>query len=399
MSLVALAWRYLASRPLLTALHVAMVAIAVATLVFLLLLTDQTGRRLEVDARPVDLVVGAKGSPLQLILSAVLHADVPTGNIRYAEGRALARDPMVAAAIPVAVGDSFRGFRIVGTEPAYLDLYGARLSQGRVFAAELEAVLGSEVARRTGVGVGVAIVGAHGLAASGGAAHEAAPLRVVGVLAPSGTVLDRLVVTPVASVWRLHESHAAGEAAHERDPDAQEVTAMLLRYRTPIAAATLPRRINATTTMQAASPAYENARLMNLVGVGVDAMRFFALVLMVTAAASVFVALSSALQERRHDLALLRMLGAPPRSLLLLVLAEGVTLVGAGAILGFALGHGVTEAVGRWIARTNAWSVTGLAWLPAEAWLAAAVVAGGAATALLPALQAYRRDPALLLKR
>ena len=151
--------------------------------------------------------------------------------------------------------------------------------------------------------------------------------------------------------------------------------------------------------MQAASPAYEAARLLQLVGAGLDAMRFFAIVLMASAAASVFVALSSALQERRRDLALLRMMGASPGALARLVLAEGVTLVGVGAILGFVLGHGVTEAVGRWIARTQAWSVTGFDVLPAEAWVAVAVLAGGAATAVVPALQAYRRDPALLLER
>jgi putative ABC transport system permease protein len=223
---------------------------------------------------------------------------------------------------------------------------------------------------------------------------------VVGVLAPTGTVLDRLVVTPLESVWHVHESHGGGASAdHAHDPEKQDITAMLLRYRTPIAAATLPRLVNGTTVLQAASPAYENARLMNLVGVGVDAMRLFATLLMATAAVSVFVALTSALQERRHDLALLRMLGARPRALLALVAAEGVTLVVAGVILGFGLGHGATEALGRWLARTQPWSITGLAWEPAELGVAAVVLAGGLVTCLIPALQAYARDPALLLKR
>jgi putative ABC transport system permease protein len=107
----------------------------------------------------------------------------------------------------------------------------------------------------------------------------------------------------------------------------------------------------------------------------------------------------SALQERRYDLALLRTLGARPATLFALLAAEGVTLVVVGVILGLALGHAATEALGIWIARSNPWSMTGLAWDPAEAWVVLTVLAAGALTCLLPAFQAYRRDPAILLKR
>jgi putative ABC transport system permease protein len=131
----------------------------------------------------------------------------------------------------------------------------------------------------------------------------------------------------------------------------------------------------------------------------VETLRIFAIVLMVTAAVSVFIALMSALQERRYDLALLRMLGARPATLFALLAAEGVTLVVAGVILGLVLGHAATEALGRWMARSNPWSITGLAWVPQEAWAALAVIAAGMATCLLPAIQAYRRDPAIILKR
>ena len=396
MSILRLAWSYLASRPLLTALHIAMLALGVGTMVMLLLFTAQTEERLARDAKPVDLVVGAKGSPLQLIMSAVLHVDVPTGNIPLAEAKGIAANPMIASATPVSLGDSYRGFRIVGSDASYLDLYGAKVAAGAMFARPMEAVVGSEVARRLSVAPGAEIVGSHGLAMSGGgSSHAAHPYRVAGVLAPTGTVVDRLVVTSLESVWEVHEQHHDA-ADDDRNKD---ITALLVRYRTPLAAATLPRLVNATTMMQAASPAYETARLMNLVGVGIDAVRIFALVLMVTAAVSMFVALMSALQERRYDLALLRTLGARPSTLFALLAAEGVTLVVTGAILGLALGHAATQALGKWIARSNPWSVTGLAWDPAEAWVVVAVLAAGVLTCLLPAIQAYRRDPAILLKR
>jgi len=118
---------------------------------------------------------------------------------------------------------------------------------------------------------------------------------------------------------------------------------------------------------------------------------------MASAALSVFIALTSALQERRHDLALLRTLGAPPARLLALVAAEGMTLVVSGVILGLVLGHAATEALGRWLARSQAWTVTGLAWAGGEAWLVLLALAVGAGTCAIPAILAYRRDPATVL--
>ena len=390
MSLARLALAYLASRPLLTALHVVLLSLGTATIVVLLLFTAQAERRLERDAKGVDLVVGAKGSPLQLILSSVLHVDMPTGNIPFAAARSLALDPMVLAVIPLSLGDTYRGFRIVGTNTAFLELYEARVERGVVFKDEMEAVLGSTVAQRTGLGPGAAFAGSHGLAESG-AAHGEHPYRVVGVLAPTGTVADRLVLTPLESVWEVHGAH--GTVA----PGSLEITALLVRYRTPIAAAILPRKINSTTSMQAASPAYETARLMSLVGVGVDALSAFAAVLMVSAALSIFIALTSALQERRRDLALLRTLGASPSELFVLIAAEGMTLVGTGVILGLALGHGAADVMGRWLARSQAWSITGLTWERTEGLLVLFVLVVGAVTCLIPAIQAYRRDPATVL--
>jgi putative ABC transport system permease protein len=398
MSTLRLAWAYIAARPLAAALHIAMIGIGVGTMVLLLLFTAQTGERLERDAKPVDLVVGAKGSPLQLILSSVLHVDVPTGNIPYAEAQKLATHPMVASATPISLGDSYRGFRIVGANASYLDLYGARLATGQRFERTMEAVLGAQVAQRTGLSPGARFAGSHGLSSSG-AAHESRPFVVTGVLAPTGTVIDRLVITPLESVWEVHESHDADKPHGAARDENREITALLVRYRSPLAAATLPREVNSTTSMQAAAPAYEMARLMNLVGAGVDTLRAFAVVLMLTAAVSVFAALMAALQERRFDLALLRTLGAPPRMLFALLACEGVTLVVAGVILGLVLGHSGAEALGSWIARSNSWSITGMAWEPSEAWVALAVLIAGAATCIAPAIQAYRRDPAVLLKR
>ena len=159
-------------------------------------------------------MIGAKGSPLQLVLASIYHVDFPTGNIPLAEAERWAGHPLVAEAIPLALGDSLAGFRIVGTEPAYAAHYGAELAAGRLWQEPFEATLGATVAARTGLEVGDRFVGSHGLAAGGPRAWRA-PYTVVGVLEPTASVLDRVVLTPIESVWLVHgmEPHHTRSAA------------------------------------------------------------------------------------------------------------------------------------------------------------------------------------------
>lgn len=406
MNLATVSFAYLKARPLNTALNVLLLALGVATITVLLLATSQIEERMQRDARGIDLVVGAKGSPMQIILSSIYQLDVPTGNISWKEAQELARHRAVARAIPLALGDNFRGFRIVGTTHDYLAHYGARLAEGRLWQAPLEAVLGAQVAARTGLGIGASFVGAHGLGGREGEhVHEAHAYRVVGVLAPAGNVVDRVVLTAVESVWAVHAEQYGiqGEDAHrvaELLPEEEkEVTALLLRYASPLAAATLPRYVNQNTGMQAASPAYETARLFAIIGVGVDVLRAFALVLIAAAGLSVFIALANALAERRYDLAVMRSLGASPAKLMSLMLFEGLLLAALGAGLGLALGHGMTEVLGRALAQARQVAVTGAAWAPQELWILALALAVGVAAALVPAWRAYRTDVAATLAR
>ena len=207
MTLAGLSLAYLRARPLSSALNLLLLALGTATITVLLLTTEQLENRMTRDARGIDLVVGAKGSPMQLVLSAVFHLDAPTGNIPLADANALAKNRMVKQAIPLALGDSYKGFRIVGSNHDYPTLYGARVADGRLWSAPMEATLGAEVAARTKLAAGAKFAGAHGLG-EGGDEHEKEPYQVVGVLAPTGTVLDRLVLTSVESVWEVHEHGA-----------------------------------------------------------------------------------------------------------------------------------------------------------------------------------------------
>jgi putative ABC transport system permease protein len=400
MNLAGISLAYLRARPFATALNLLLLALGIATITVLVLATSQLEERMGRDARGIDLVAGAKGSAMQLVLSAVFHLDAPTGNIPLADATALAKHKLVKKAIPLALGDSFRGFRIVGSNHDYPAHYGAQLAAGKLWAEPMEAVIGSEVAARTGLATGASFAGAHGLEGEGDD-HAAMPYKVVGVLAASGTVLDRLILTSVESVWLVHEHAEPGadpkKLLAEMAEEEKELTALLIQYASPLAAAMLPRQINSASALQAASPAYESARLFRMLGVGIEVLRAFGAILVLAAGLSVFIALLNALEERRYDLAVMRMLGASPAKLMGLMLLEGVALALAGGIAGIALGHVLTEALGAALKAAQQTAVSGWAWNPAEWWLLALALAVGVAASLVPAWRAYRTDVAPVL--
>ena len=399
LNLASLSASYLRARPLNTALSVILLALGVATIVLLLLVVGQAEERMQRDARGIDLVIGAKGSPMQLMLAGIYHLDAPTGNIPLASAQSLAKNRFIRKAMPLALGDSWKTYRIVGAEKAYAEHYGAELREGRFYEKPMEVVLGAEVVARTGARVGATFKGAHGMGSDPGEEHEDA-YTVVGALAKTGSVIDRLVLTPIESVWEVHEEHKGGkDADHKPAEQNREVTVVLVQYGSPLAAATLPRQINAQSELQAASPAYETARLFRIVGVGIDALRGFAAVLILAAGLSVFIALYSALEERRYELAVMRTLGASPARLFGLLIGEAFVLSLLGVLIGLALGHVLASLLGAWLESQQSYPVTGLEWRPEEAWVAGIALAVGVLAAVLPAWRAYRTDVSRTLAR
>jgi putative ABC transport system permease protein len=414
--MISLALAYLRDRPLTTALNVLLLAVAVAMLVLLLQLGTQTSARFERDARGIDLVVGAKGSPLQLIQSAVLHIDQPTGNIPLNSLARLQGDPGVARVVPLALGDNFRGYRIVGTDAGFAALYGTSLAQGRAFAAPMEAVLGAEVARATGAAIGQKFVGSHGLADDDGQdqGHDHAPFVTIGILAPTGGVADRLILTSVESVWQVHgieshheepgehDDHADHDHADETGPDAlePELTALLVTYRNAAAAAMrLPAMINRQSALQAAVPATETARLLDLVGASLEAIRLFAWLLAATGGLAILVALIGIVRAREGDLALLRVMGAGRTQVFGTVMLEGVLTALSGAVLGWVAAHGLIMAARAQYPTLAELGFTPWQPLPAEFAVLTGVIGIGALAALVPAIGVYRLDPARVLAR
>lgn len=419
MNLGSIALSYARRSPLTTLLNVLLLTLGVGTIVLLLLLSRQLDERLQREARGIDLVVGAKGSPLQLILAGVFHVDVPPGNIPLDEVEKLRANPLIAQVIPISLGDSYLGFRIVGTEPDFVSHYGAHLASGRLWEAPLEAVLGAEVARRSRLRVGSQFAGSHGLSA-GGEVHADNPYRVVGILRPTGTVIDRLVVTGTESVWKIHEHHHhhEGDSATASKPDAsgpthddedddetgagagqKQVTMALVRYASPLAAASLPRQINSETSLQAASPAYESARLFTIFGFGTDIIRGFALLLIVASCLGIFIALFQAMDARKYDIAVMRTLGAGRRRVFALLLLESLVLAAAGTVLGLLLGHALLAAIGAWLPAAAPLAEGARHWYPEELVVVLIALGGGILAALLPAWRAYRLDVAATLSK
>ncbi len=397
MRLIALAWSYLWARPLVALLNLTLLALGIGAMSFVLLVGEQVEQAVQRDLAGIDLVVGAKGSPLQLILAGVFHLDAPSANIPLAAQQTLAAHPMVERVVPLSLGDSLKGFRIVGTTPDYLALYGAVLAGGRAWQAPLEAVLGAEVQRDSGLALGASFAGVHGLGHEG-EAHGELPYRVVGLLARCACVLDRLVLTATESVWQVHEREAADSGGKELAHAEREVTLLLLRYRTPLAAASLPRWVNAMPALQAAAPALESARLLRMVGVGSEVLRGMALVMLLAAGLSVFVALSHAVREREGDLAMLRMLGAPPSRVAALVLAEALWLALLGVAAGLLLGHGAAHLLGWVLASQRSLAVSGAWFSRAETLAVGFVLLLALLAALRPAWRAVMIDPTRLMQ-
>ncbi|MBC5765893.1 ABC transporter permease [Ramlibacter albus] len=412
MKTLALAFRYLWSRPIAAVLNLLLLTLGLASITFVLLVGSQVSRSFERDLAGIDAVIGAKGSPMQLILSGVFHIDVPTGNVKLEEVERVAKMPQIAQVIPLSLGDSYRGFRIVGTTPAYMEHYRVRVAAGTAWREPMEAVAGAEVAHTLGVKPGDSFAGSHGLAGAGDK-HADKPYRITGVLAACGCVVDRLVLTSTESVWHIHEmpgakkptpqpathkDHGKDKDAHDSDhDDDREVTVALVKYRTPLAAATFPRFINSQTGMQAAAPAVEVTRLLRMLGVGREVLQGVGAVLLLSAALSVFVALWNAVRERRADLAMLRMLGATPAKVAALLVCEALWLAVLASVIGLGLGHLLTEAVGTILQAQQSLPVSGAVWVRDEAWIPALALAVAALAAAIPAVSAYRVDVAHLL--
>jgi putative ABC transport system permease protein len=413
MNLFVLSWNYIKSKPLNTALNVLLMSLGIAIIMVLILLNVQLEESLGKNKRGIDLVVGAKGSPLQLILANVYHIDFPTGNIKLDEAKALSRNRLIKKTIPLALGDNYKGYRIVGTNHDYVNLYEAELEEGKLWKYNLETVVGAKVAKLQNLKIGDTFNGSHGMSVAD-LGHDEHEFKVVGILKPSGSVLDNLILTNVESVWTVHDHEEPDEEDHEHgdhddhnhdqvigtayetglpvgDED-DEITAMLVQFRSPMGAVQLPRMINSDTNMQAASPAFETQRLFSLLGIGVDMLLAFAYIIILISGLSIFISLYNALKDRKYDLAIMRSLGASQGKLFFHVILEGIIITVIGGLIGLLLGHGLMEALAGLYEKSDDIGITGFIFVNQELYVLLIAIGVGILAAILPAINAYRTD-------
>ncbi|MGB3586402.1 MAG: FtsX-like permease family protein [Tunicatimonas sp.] len=421
MNLLKLSGSYIKTKPLNTLLNILLLALGIAIITVLLLASKQVEKSLTQNSRGIDLVVGAKGSPLQIILSSIFHMDYPTGNIALEEAKKLSRNRLIKNTIPLSLGDSYQGYRIVGTNYDYLDLYQLEVAEGTRWEKPLEVTLGAAVAQQSGLTVDNTFASSHGFMDDGLNVHDEQQFTVVGVLSPTQGVVDNLILTSLESVWQVHDhspeadtTHA--EASHDHDheqnhdhdghvhgsdeaitkqglpAEGDQITSLLVQFRSPMAAVQLPRYINERTNMQAASPPFETARLFSLIGVGVDMLQGFAYVIVIIAALSIFIALYNSLKARRYDLAVMRSLGASPQLLFAHVILEGLIITLVGCLLGLLLGHLVIYAATQLYARPGQLGIDASQLLTEELWILVGSLVVGLIASLIPAIQAYRTN-------
>jgi putative ABC transport system permease protein len=343
------------------------------------------------------MVVGAEGSPLQLVLSSVYHIDVPTGNISLSEAQKITQNKLfVKKAIPISLGDNFRGFRIVGTTQAYPDNYQARLQSGVWWKKEMEAVLGLEVARAENIKIGDTFVGGHGTQNDGNEEllHKDKPYKVVGIMQKTNTVLDKLVLTGLESIWHIHEA----EEHHDHEAADKEITALLIEFGSPMAAINLPRQVDALDNMQSAIPMGEVARFLSIVGIGAEALKGLGYVLLAIAMLGVFIGIYNSVRERRYDLAVMRALGASKLFLFGLIIFEGLFIATLGVLVGLLLGHLGLELLAKTFSESLYFDLTGFFWVLEEFWLIGFVLLMSVLISAVLALRVYKIDVIKLLQ-
>ncbi len=389
------------AKPLAATLSIVLFTTGVFIISFLLLVKDQLTAHLEKNVAGISMVAGAKGSPLQLILSTIYHVDYPTGNISYDEAKRLGKHPLVARTIPIALGDNYKGYRIVGTTADYAALYDGRLQSGTLWDSDFEVTIGVRVAEITGLKIGDHFVGVHGFIETDHT-HGEHQYIVKGIFERTGTVLDQLILTNISSVWRIHEhnnddegeddEHEHQAKADRQDDQGKEITALLVFYRNAMGAISLPRYVNQNTNMQAAAPAIELNRLFSLMGVSIQTISLIAYLIVFISGLSIFVSLLSAMKERKYEIALIRVMGGSKLRIFALVITEGLIIALTGFLFGIILSKLAAFCVSWYTEDAFHYGMDSLGNIKNDLALLAGSFLIGFLASILPAIKAMKTD-------
>ncbi|MDR3590781.1 MAG: ABC transporter permease [Negativicutes bacterium] len=403
-------WRNLWAKPLQNLLTVAVVATALSMTVTVLLLASSIHYGLVRATEPFDLIVGAKGSQNQLVLNTVFLQDVPVGNIDYAIAAELAANPLVESAVPMGFGDNYRGYRVVGTEPALFEHRAKadrppwlQIAEGRPFQASFEAVLGAKTARETGLKLGDQFVSSHGVVA-GGESHADQKYTVVGILRQVDGPYDQAILTSLQSIWQAHEHHSdpqpataasvAHQAADDDDDDHNHghgTTVILVKPKGYAEAMRLYQQFQKDSRTQMVFPAQVVVNLFAVLGQGEKVLNMigysvFAMALLLVSFSVYWSSLS-----RARDRAILRAIGASRTDIFLIIAVEGLLMVWSGVLIGVLAGHGIFSLITSLLQQKTAISFAG-PFTAAEGYTIAAALLIGLLAAVIPAWSTAKSD-------
>ena len=408
MAILTLAGKSLWNRRLTSALVVLAIALSVTLLLGVERLRTQARASFANTLSGTDLIVGARGGPINLLLYSVFRIGDPTNNVNWTSYRTLATHPQVAWTVPLSLGDSHRGFRVLGTNRDYFQHYRygrsqpLRIAAGREFEDVFDAVLGAEVADRLDYRLGQSIVIAHGAGEVSFALHDDKPFRVVGILARTGTPVDQTVHVSLEGIEAIHADWRGGapipgmrlsaEQVRQLDLTPKTITAFLVGLKAKTAIFRLQREINefAAEPLLAILPGLTLQQLWDLLGLAENALLAVSGLVVLVGLTVMLAALLTGLNERRREMAILRALGARPGQIFALVLGESMALALAGAAFGVLLLQGALLLAGPMLQARLGLAIAG--WPPSshELILLAAVLGCGLLAGLFPAWRAYR---------
>ena len=357
-----------------------------------------------------DLIVGARSGGIQLLLYSVFRIGNATNNMTWRSYEDIRRRPEVDWIIPLSLGDSHRGFRVLGTSQEYFDRYKFRRGRSLEFASGerfedlFDAVVGADVARELGYKVGDKIVVAHGLGRISLNKHDDKPFRVAGVLTKTGTPVDRTVHVSLEAIEAIHVDWQSGARRSDRTVSADDVRTMRLRPKAVTAAMVglksklaifrLQRYVNEyrSEPLSAILPGATLYELWGLVGTAETALMVVSFMVVVTAILGMITMILATLNERRREIAILRSVGAGPRTVIGLLVSEAGILTLAGVIVGVAMTYTLLFAMRSAIDNTYGLYLDIAAPSTAELLALAAIIVGGVLAGLLPALRAYQHS-------
>ena len=400
MNIFKLSIKNIISKPLSSLLSLALLVFGIGIISLLLQLNSLIKTQMDNNLKGIDMVVGAKGSPLQLILSAVYHIDSPTGNISVEDAKKIKNNRMVGSSIDLLYGDNYKGYRIVGTDDEFLDLYDAKIKDGRKWENPFEVVVGSKIYSNLGLKLDDELISSHGLRETG-EAHGDQLFKIVGLLEPSNSVIDQLIVTSPESIWDLHGEHDhSGEKhddkhdhehddEHDHEHDDEEITAMLIKFKNPMNIIQFPRQINEETNLQAAVPSYEISRLFKLFGFGIETLTYLAYLIIIVSAFSLFINLFNSMRDRKYEMALIRTLGSSRSQLSFMIIFESLILTTVGFLLGLLVSRLGVMFVSSLMEESLNYNLNSFGILNEELWLLILSIFIGLISSIIPALQVY----------